>query len=144
MTGKLHSVSDSSVIIFVQGTVSSLALKNEVRNHEIQGAMIKGKSNVLKGMGLGLLAGTVTGAAIGGIAALQADNSVEDIFAPVTRIVAVGSFAAYGGMAGLAVGGIAGAASSTSSQEIELVPNQSFLFLKTLARHTERKPEDKW
>jgi small nuclear ribonucleoprotein (snRNP)-like protein len=140
MTGKLHSVSDSSVIIFVQGTVSSLALKNEVRNHEIQGAMINGKSNVLKGMGLGLLAGTVTGAAIGGIAALQADNPVEDIFAPVAVVV----FAAYGGMAGLAVGGIAGAATSTSSQEIELVPNQSFLFLKPLARHAERKPEDKW
>jgi small nuclear ribonucleoprotein (snRNP)-like protein len=140
MTGKLHGVSDSSVIIFIQGSVSSVASKTEVRNHEIQGATIKGKSNVLKGMGLGLLAGTVTGAAIGGIAAGQADNPVEDLFAPLVAV----AYAAYGGMAGLAVGGIAGAATSTSSQEIVLAPGRPFLFLKPLARYPERGPEDKW
>jgi len=140
MKGKLHSVSDSSVIIFVQGSVSSLAFKNEVRNQEIQGAMIKGKSNVLKGIGLGLLIGAGTGAVIGGIAAAQADDPVEELLAP---IVGIGS-AMYGGIAGLAVGGIAGAATSTSSKEIELAPDRPFLFLKLLARYAERQPEDEW
>jgi small nuclear ribonucleoprotein (snRNP)-like protein len=138
MTGKLHGVSDSSVIIFIQGTASSVPIKTEITNQEIIGAMIKGKSNFLKGMGVGLLVGAASGAAIGGIAASQEDDS---FFGPEFAAFALGI---YGGAAGIIVGGIIGAATSTSSQEIELVPNQSFLFLNPLARHAERGPEDKW
>jgi small nuclear ribonucleoprotein (snRNP)-like protein len=137
-TGKLHGVSDSSVTIFLQGTASSVPIKTEITNQEIIGAMIKGKSNFLKGMGVGLLVGAASGAAIGGIAASQEDDS---FFGPEFAAFVLGI---YGGAAGIIVGGIIGAATSTSSQEIELVPNQSFLFLKPLARHAERGPEDKW
>ena len=140
MTGKLHSISDSSVIILVQRSVSALSFKNEARNHEIQGAMIKGKSNVLKGMGLGLLVGAGAGAVIGGIASAQADDFVEEILAPFAAL----GYAMYGGITGLAVGGIVGAATSTSSREIELSAVHPFQFLKPLARHAERTAEDNW
>lgn len=140
MTGKLYSVSDSSLIIFTQGSISTLAFKNKVKNQAIQEARIKGKSNVLKGMGIGLLAGVGIGATIGGIAIAQADDPVQEIFTPITAI----GFAAYSCMAGLVVGGIAGAATSTSSKEIELAADHPYQFLTPCARYAERSPEDNW
>ncbi|MDZ7362980.1 MAG: hypothetical protein ONB46_20010 [candidate division KSB1 bacterium] len=142
MTGKLHSVSDSSVtIFFLEETASAVAIKTEVRNQEIAGAKLKGKSNILKGMGLGLLIGAGAGTAIGLIASsAQADDPVEELFPSFVGI----NYAAYGVMAGLAVGGLVGAATSTSSKDIEISPDRPFLFLQPLARHPERGPEDKW
>lgn len=142
MSGKLHSVSDSSVIILLQGPVSALAPKNEVKNHEIQGAMIKGKSNFLKGMGLGLLIGAGSGMMIG--LASGDDEPGDSGFFHFTAGAKALIGGIYLGGTGLVVGGIAGAASSTSSKEIELVSNPSFLFLKPLARHAERGPGDSW
>ncbi|MCI0693370.1 hypothetical protein L0337_15370 [candidate division KSB1 bacterium] len=152
MKGKLHSVSDSSVTILVRGSVSALAFKNEVRNQEIQGVLIKGKSNIGKGIGLGILIGAGTGAVIG-----FADGD-DPPCEPLEVLLTVGTCEAFrmtaeqkaawvgilGGAAGLAVGGIAGAATSTSSKEIELSDDQPFLVLKPLARYAERRPEDKW
>ncbi len=137
VTGELLSVRDSSLVI------STLKDSDEkdwttqtggivaVDDQEIQKVIIKGNSNIEKGMALGFLIGAGAGALIGSV-------SGGGWVPPGTMAVAGGIV--FGG-AGFVIGSIVGVASSTGDKEIEPLPNHDFPSLKPFARFPAEEPE---
>jgi len=128
--GPLGSVDDSTLVLSdkirtTEGRYSEVSSK--VRNQEIQKVIVKGQSKALKGMGLGLLIGAVSGAVI-----VSASGDDEGSFLLPSAVILGGIF---GGGAGLVVGGVVGAVSSTSGMETEFSVDKPFSFLRLFAKH---------
>jgi hypothetical protein len=142
ISGELVSVRDSSLVISTIEDANENDLLTQtagiiaVRNEEILHVVIKGKSNVLKGMILGTLAGVgfhaVLGLAIGA-------NPLKAYFTdadPVAREAGM----TYGAV-GLLLGTVVGAASSSRDRLVEPLPDQDFSSLRPIARFPEEEPE---
>jgi outer membrane protein W len=141
--GELLSVRDSALIISIAPAGVTEVAANEappstlIRNQDIQKVIIKGESNVLKGVGLGFLIGAGAGALIGVAGGDDPPGGLFSLSAP--EKAALGAI--LGGGCGVIVGTIAGAASSSRDKVIEALPNKDFSILRPVARFPTREPE---
>ncbi len=140
--GELLSVRDSSIVLSTNMRLSEHDLTEladllvVVRSEEILHVIIKGKSNILSGMGEGLLLGGAIGGALG---LLTGDD--KSGFIRFTAAEKAGWGAIGFGAVGLIIGTITGIASSTSDKMIEPLPDFDFSLLKQLARYKTGEPE---
>ena len=141
--GELLSVREKSLVVTKVNDVSDWELTDHpefiaaVSGQDIQKVIIKGKSHVLGGMGIGLLAGTLGGVIIGGSAGKTDNTTVNSISQPM--------FAAGGavifGLGGLLVGALIGGASSKGGEEINADSLQDLFYFRQYARYQENEPE---
>ncbi len=170
VTGGLHEVNDSSMVIFNRKlrdkqnyNSAYVEVTSEVKNHEIRQIIIKGKKNAGKGralgFGLGFLTGAVIGFAEGDDPTCASQIYPSDIWGrfwgefgcalgeAISPPQSAGDKAmSYGmglGLGGLTIGWIAGKATSTRDKEMEFSAQQPFAALKSLARFPMGKSKDK-
>jgi hypothetical protein len=142
ISGELLSVSDSTLIISTLGEVDIKVLSTQsagiiaVRNEEIFHMVIKGKSNVLKGMILGTLVGVGFHVLVGLAAGANPLKAYFTDADPEARKAGV----TYGAL-GLTVGTIAGIASSSRDKVIDPLLHQDFSFLRSFARFSDEEPQ---
>jgi hypothetical protein len=139
--GELVSVRDSAVVISTIEDIDEKELASQtasisvIKNQEILHVTVKGKSNLLKGMGLGTLIGVGSGALLG--LASGDDPPGWFSFSAGEKAAALGILL---GGAGFIVGTIAGVISSKGSKEIEPLPDLDFSSLKSVARYPAGEP----
>jgi hypothetical protein len=141
IAGRLLSVRDSSLVIstneeqdhHIDAQIADILV---VENKYIQRVIIKGKSRVLKGMGLGLQ----SGAGIGFASDDDSPDSRSWQLTPEEKAKAVVAKILFGG-AGMIIGGIVGAAASKADKAIDPAMNHDFSALKPLAQFPEKEPE---
>lgn len=139
ITGELFSVRDTALVISTVEVdkVNDLATLSAgiivVPSQDILHVTIEGKSNVLAGMGWGILIGAGGGALFGyaGHREPALFTASEDAF--------IGGILL--GLCGLVVGTIVGIATSTSDKEIEPLPNHDFSSLRPFTRFPANEPE---
>ena len=107
-----------------------------VRNEEILHVVIKGKSNVLKGMGLGTLIGAGGGALLGFASGDDPPGWFSFTAGEKAEMGAVGL-----GAVGLVVGTVVGVASSSRDKIVEPLLDQDFSSLRPVARFSKEEPE---
>ncbi len=139
--GELLFVGDSSILLSMNQGLSDnlLASKNSPivveKNREIVAVQVSGKSYILRGAGIGLLAGIASGGSIG----LASGNDPPGFLS-----MTAGDKAAIGGVllggVGLIVGTIAGIASSTNDAKVGPLPGNDFSALKSYARYPAQEP----
>lgn len=143
VTGELLSVMDSALVISTVEGADGESLQTQswsllvVRNQEILYVVVKGESKVLKGMGIGFLAGATLGASIG---LASGDDPKNQFFSFTAGEKAEMGGIAFGGI-GWLVGTIAGIASSTRDKVVEPLENIGFSSLKPLARNQGTVPD---
>jgi hypothetical protein len=132
ISGELLVVMDSSLVIsFVSVDRKEVFEKDTVvRNQEILHVIVKGKSNILKGMGEGIIIGGGIGVLLGFLSGDDEEGFIR--FTAAEKALALG--VVLGG-AGLIIGTIAGIASSASDRHIEPLGNRDFSILKPIARY---------
>ncbi len=142
ISGELLSVRDSSLIISTLEDADIKELSTQragilaVRNEEVFHVVIKGKSNILKGMGLG----TLIGGGFGGFLGLASGDDPPGWFSMTAGEKAAVGAIAFGAV-GFLVGTIAGVASSSGDEIVEPLLNQDFSSLKPVAKFSEKEPE---
>jgi hypothetical protein len=142
--GELLSAREKSLIVLKVNGVGDQELAEHpeyiavVSQQEIQKVILKGKSNVLRGMGIGLLAGTFGGAVIGGIAGT--DNTDPELNS-ITRPFGAMVLGTVGGLSGLLFGALIGGASSGKGEEINTEKLRDLFYLRQYARYQEIEPE---
>jgi hypothetical protein len=134
--GELVSVRDSSVLIATEdedvpsalstGVKGILGIKDTMISH----VTIEGNSNVLLGMGLGFLGGTVAGGVIG-----------AKSYSPPPEPDNLGGAIAGMVEATVGLGAAVGAATSRSDIEVNLSVPAERLALKKLARYPDKEPK---
>jgi hypothetical protein len=142
ISGELLEVRDSSLMISTLEDASEKDLSTHsagiiaVRNERIFHVVIKGKSNMLKGMGIGTAVG-------GGLGALIGFASGDDPpgFLSFTASEKAGAGAIVLGGLGFLVGTVAGIASSSSDKLVEPLMNNDFSSLKPLAGYPDKEPK---
>jgi hypothetical protein len=152
--GELMSVRDSSVLIATQDEDIPSALSTDVKgivaieDTMISRVTIEGNSNVLLGMGLGFLGGTVAGGVIGA-SSYTPPPPPTDFGGAVAQLgeamIGPGA-AALGGMivgavGGMLVGAAVGAATSKRDVEVNLHVPAEWVALKGLARYPDKEPK---
>jgi hypothetical protein len=107
-----------------------------VKNQEILNVIIRGKSNVLNGMGQGIL----LGGAIGGLLGFASGDDESGIlrFTAGQKALMFGSLL---GATGLVIGTVGGIVTSTHDKIIEPLPNSDFSTLRPIARYRTVEPE---
>jgi hypothetical protein len=152
--GELVSVRDSSVLIATEdedvpsalstGVKGILGIKDTMISH----VTIEGNSNVLLGMGLGFLGGTVAGGVIGANsytpAPPPADFGGALAYAfgePIAHGGAIAGGMLIGALVGTAAGAAVGAATSKSDIDVNLDVPAEQSALKKLARYPDKEPE---
>jgi len=129
INGELLSIRDSTIILDKKDYPNPITA---VRTDEIQEITIEGSNYVLAGLGIGIVAGTLTGILVG---SLLEENRQAYV-----------SHEAGLGVLGFIVGAIAGPiiGYALSSEEFvvqEIPPGYDFSFLKPLARYSAEEPE---
>ncbi len=145
ITGELLSVRDSSLVVDVLNRAWEVDVPSHskgivvVRNHRVQSAVIKGKSNVLKGMGLGTLIGAGSGAIVG---AARGDTPRTFPYGGTSTAREKAVAGAIGlGAVGFLVGTVVGLISSSRDKDVEPLLNQDFSSFRPVARFSEEEPE---
>lgn len=144
MAGKLYVVSDSSLFVESRDAAPASTPSNfgkhifEIKTREVKLAMVKlkGRSYSLPGAGLGLLAGTVVGAAAGTYFLTRDKDDPGELF---EDLVASGWAAIGGAIGGAMVGGKIGSANSIPDKQGEASAVHAFAVLKPLARYAEHR-----
>lgn len=140
--GELLSVRDSSLVISTleDSDIKDLSTQTAgliaVRNQDIFHVILKGRSNILKGMGLG----TLIGGGFGGFLGLASGDDPPGWFSFTAGEKAAMGAIAFGAV-GFLVGTIAGVASSSGDEIVEPLLNQDFSSLRPIARFPDKEPE---
>jgi len=144
MAGKLHAVSDSSLLVDSQEAAPERIPSNygkqifEIKTREIKLAMVKlkGRSYSLPGAGLGLLAGTVVGSVVATHFLTRDKDDPGEFF---EDLITSGWAAIGGAVGGAIVGGKIGSANATPAKQGESSVVHAYAVLKPLVRYSERQ-----
>jgi hypothetical protein len=142
IAGRLLSVRDSALVVSTNKEQDNYSETQTagilvIKNQDIQRVIIKGKSRVLKGMGLGLQMGAKSGFEAGKDSPCSEASPLTPCGAALKPVI--GGIVLGG--AGMIMGGIVGAAVSKADKAIDPTMNHDFWTLKPLAQFPEKEPE---
>jgi hypothetical protein len=141
--GELLSVHEKSLIVTKVYDVSDWELTDHpefisaVSQQDIRKVFLQGKSDVLGGMGIGLLVGALGGVIVGG----PAGNTGNSVANTVTKPAFALGGAVIFGLGGLLVGALIGGASSAGSEVIPADRLQDLFYFRQYARYQENEPD---
>jgi hypothetical protein len=141
--GEVLSVRDSSIVVsmVLGGSEAELSYAEQawrvITAHDLRSVVIPGKSHLVKGAGVGGVAGLVLGCATW---QQKEAGSFEDFFADVTGASLAGRAATFA-LVGCVAGGIVGAAISRPDRTVYAAPASSLESIRALARYKTEEPE---
>jgi hypothetical protein len=143
IAGRLLSVRDSALVVSTNKEQDNCSEAQTadilvVKNQDIQHVIIKGKSRILKGMGLGLQMGAKSGFEAGKDSPCSEASPLTPCWGAALQPV-IGGIVLGG--TGMIMGGIVGAAVSKADKVIDPAMNNDFWALKPLAQFPEKEPE---
>jgi hypothetical protein len=145
--GELLCVQDSSLLVAAaiesakENPSDPTAGVKRIPISQVAVVKIEGNSYVPLGIGLGLVAGGLAGAAIGASQTEEPKNLGEAAFMPVEATMNTWAGALIGGLGGMLLGGIVGGAASRSEQNITHNSPGGMASLSQYAKYPDGEPE---